>query len=62
MQVLGMMNNPHYLYRMTVLVAVAALAPVVSHDVLCNRHAARRRGSGKGQGPRFPTLFVDPAV
>ena len=36
MQVLGMMNNPHYLYRMTVLVAVAALAPVVSHDVLCN--------------------------
>ena len=31
-----MMNNPHYLYRMTVLVAVAALAPVVSHDVLCN--------------------------
>ncbi len=35
-QVLGMMNNPHYLYRMTVLVAVAALAPVVSHDVLCN--------------------------
>ena len=35
-QVLGMMDSPHYLYRMTVLVAVAALAPVVSHDVLCN--------------------------
>ncbi len=31
-----MINNPHYLYRMTVLIAVAALAPVVSHDVLCN--------------------------
>lgn len=31
-----MINNPHYLYRMTVLLAVASLAPVVSHDVLCN--------------------------
>ena len=31
-----MVNNPHYLYRMTVLVAIASLAPVVSHDVLCN--------------------------
>lgn len=30
-----MVNNPHYLYRMTVLVAIASLAPVVSHDVLC---------------------------
>ena len=30
-----MINNPHYLYRMTVLAAVASLAPVVSHDVLC---------------------------
>ena len=35
-QVLSMVNNPHYLYRMTVLVAIANLAPVVSHDVLCN--------------------------
>ena len=34
-QVLNMVNNPHYLYRMTVLVAIASLAPVVSHDVLC---------------------------
>ena len=30
-----MVGNPHYLYRMTVLVALAALAPAVSHDVLC---------------------------
>ncbi len=35
-QVLEMINNPHYLYRMTILVAIAALAPVVSHDVLCS--------------------------
>ncbi len=31
-----MVNNSHYLYRMTILSAVAALAPAVSHDVLCN--------------------------
>lgn len=30
-----MVHNPHYLYRMTVLVAIASLAPVVSHEVLC---------------------------
>ena len=36
MQVLALVNNPHYLYRMTVLVAIGNLAPVVSHDVLCN--------------------------
>ena len=35
MQVLKMVDNPHYLYRMTVLVAIASLAPVVAHDVLC---------------------------
>ena len=35
-QVLAMVGNPHYLYRMTVLVALAALAPAVSHDVLCH--------------------------
>jgi hypothetical protein len=29
-----MIDNPHYLYRMTVLSAIAALAPVVTHDVL----------------------------
>lgn len=33
---LAMVGNPHYLYRMTVLVALAALAPAVSHDVLCH--------------------------
>ena len=31
-----MVSNSHYLHRMTILVAVAALAPAVSHDVLCN--------------------------
>jgi serine/threonine-protein phosphatase 2A regulatory subunit A len=31
-----MINNPHYLYRMTVLVAVSSLANYVSQDVLCN--------------------------
>lgn len=29
-----MIDNPHYLYRMTVLSAIAALAPVITHDVL----------------------------
>ncbi len=36
MQVLALVNNPHYLYRMTILVAIGNLAPVVSHEVLCN--------------------------
>lgn len=36
LQVLALVNNPHYLYRMTILVAIGNLAPVVSHDVLCN--------------------------
>lgn len=36
LQVLQLISNQHYLHRMTVLVAIAALAPVVSHDVLCN--------------------------
>ena len=35
LQVLKMVDNPHYLYRMTVLVAIASLAPAVNHDVLC---------------------------
>lgn len=35
-QVLSMIDNPHYLYRMTVLSAIAALAPVVTHDILAN--------------------------
>ena len=36
LQVLALVNNPHYLYRMTILVAIGNLAPVVSHDVLCS--------------------------
>lgn len=36
LQVLGMIDNPHYLYRMTVLVAIASLAPAVPHDCLCH--------------------------
>ena len=35
LQVLGMIDNPHYLYRMTVLVAIASLAPAVPHVCLC---------------------------
>ena len=31
-----MVDNQHYLYRMTVLVAIASLAPAVHHDVLCS--------------------------
>ena len=33
-QVLTMVNNQHYLYRMTVLVAMTSLASVVSHETL----------------------------
>lgn len=36
MQVLSMMNHPNYLYRMTVLSTVAALASNVPRDILCN--------------------------
>jgi hypothetical protein len=32
-QVLGMVKNPHYLYRMTVLVAISSLANYVSQEV-----------------------------
>lgn len=35
-QVLSMIKNPHYLYRMTVLVAISMLASIVSRDVLIN--------------------------
>ena len=34
MQVVTMVNNQHYLYRMTVLVAITSLASVVSHETL----------------------------
>jgi serine/threonine-protein phosphatase 2A regulatory subunit A len=32
--VLGMIKNPHYLYRMTMLYTISLLATIVSHDVL----------------------------
>ena len=31
-----MVSNAHYLHRMTILGALAALAPAVAHDTLCN--------------------------
>ena len=34
LQVLTMVNNQHYLYRMTVLAAMTSLASVVSHETL----------------------------
>lgn len=33
-QVLSMIKNPHYLYRMTMLLAISMLASIVPHDVL----------------------------
>lgn len=33
-QVLAMVKNPHYLYRMTMLLAISMLASIVPHDVL----------------------------
>jgi hypothetical protein len=58
--VVAMVKNPHYLYRMTVLGAVAALSSFVSKDVLRGtllpvvvqcakdkvRHGAARRAAG----------------
>lgn len=35
-QILAMIKNQHYLYRMTVLLAISMLASVVSQDVLIN--------------------------
>lgn len=34
-QVMEKINNPHYLYRMTVLVAISLLAPVVGAEPTC---------------------------
>lgn len=34
-QVMDKINNPHYLYRMTVLVAISLLAPVVGAESTC---------------------------
>lgn len=37
MQVLDMVNNPHYLYRMTVLQAISLLAPVMGSEITCSK-------------------------
>jgi serine/threonine-protein phosphatase 2A regulatory subunit A len=34
-QVMEIISNPHYLYRMTVLVAISLLAPVVGPEATC---------------------------
>jgi serine/threonine-protein phosphatase 2A regulatory subunit A len=34
--VLGLIKNPHYLYRMTVLLAISMLATIVGQDALNN--------------------------
>ncbi|KDO70027.1 hypothetical protein CISIN_1g0068981mg, partial [Citrus sinensis] len=34
---LEMINNPHYLYRMTILRAISLLAPVMGSEITCSR-------------------------
>ncbi|KAL9998805.1 putative armadillo-like helical protein [Helianthus debilis subsp. tardiflorus] len=36
-QVLEMVNNPHYLYRMTILSAISLLAPVMGSEITCSK-------------------------
>lgn len=36
-QVLDMINNPHYLYRMTVLHVISLLAPVMGSNITCSK-------------------------
>lgn len=36
-QVLEMINNPHYLYRMTILRAICLLAPVMGPEITCSK-------------------------
>ncbi|CAG7862247.1 unnamed protein product [Brassica rapa] len=36
-QFLEMINNPHYLYRMTILRAVSLLAPVIGSEITCSK-------------------------
>lgn len=36
-QVLDMITNPHYLYRMTVLRAISLLAPVMGSEITCSK-------------------------
>jgi hypothetical protein len=37
LQVLDMINNPHYLYRMTILHAISLLAPVMGSEITCSK-------------------------
>lgn len=32
-----MINNPHYLYRMTILRAISLLAPVMGSEITCSK-------------------------
>jgi serine/threonine-protein phosphatase 2A regulatory subunit A len=50
-QVLERIKNPHYLYRMTVLVAISSLASIVSSDVLCNAMLPAVIGCSKDRVP-----------
>ncbi|GFZ16118.1 protein phosphatase 2A subunit A2 [Actinidia rufa] len=36
-QVLDMINNPHYLYRMTILRSISLLAPVMGAEITCSK-------------------------
>ena len=36
-QVLDMINNPHYLYRMTILRSISLLAPVMGPEITCSK-------------------------
>ncbi|KAJ1385294.1 HEAT, type 2 [Sesbania bispinosa] len=36
-QILEMISNPHYLYRMTVLYAISLLAPVMGSEITCSK-------------------------
>lgn len=49
--VLAMIKNPHYLYRMTVLVAISSLASYVNQDVFVNTMLPVLVGCGKDRVP-----------
>lgn len=36
-QVLDMIGNPHYLYRMTILQSISLLAPVMGPEITCSK-------------------------
>mmetsp|Transcript_15064 Transcript_15064/g.35892 ORF Transcript_15064/g.35892 Transcript_15064/m.35892 type:complete len:105 (-) Transcript_15064:1139-1453(-) len=48
-----MINNQHYLYRMTVLIAVGLLAPVVGSDTVCNTMLPAVVGCSKDRVPNI---------